>query len=129
MKHAITELSQVKQVINKRLQQFKLAHHHRAIVFAVRNTFLVERCILEQSQDNFHEENECLNWGFHLVTHCSCEGLCLHLTLFFLVLLQPLDFVYHLSSCIVHEKCDCSRSLVILPLDSKLQIASARACQ
>ena len=70
MKHSITELSQVNQVINKRLQQYKLAHYDRAVVVAVRNTFHIEGRILEQSQYHFNEENECLNWGSHLVTHC-----------------------------------------------------------
>ena len=70
MKHSITKLSQVKQVINKRLQQFKLAHHDGAVVVAVRDTIHFEGCILEQSQDHFYEENDCLNWGSHLVTHC-----------------------------------------------------------
>ena len=127
MKHSITELSQVKQVINKRLQQFKLAHHDGAVVVAVRDTFHVERCIFKHSQEHSYEENECLNRGSHLMTDCPCERLCLHLTLLFLVLLQPLDFVDYLRCCIVHEECDCSRTLVILPLNSKLQKASARA--
>ena len=95
-KHSITELSQVKQVVNKRLQQFKLVHHDGAVVVAVRDSFQVERCILEQRKDHIQEEDECLNGGSHLVTHCSRDRLCLHLPLFFLVFLQPLYFVDHL---------------------------------
>ena len=82
-KNPITKLSQVKQVLNKGLQQLKLAHHDGAVVYALGDILLVDHTCIQLGQDSLYEKDDCRDRCPHLVTYRRCERLCLSLRLMF----------------------------------------------